>query len=220
MRVSHAHRALLATEEPDPTRPAGQRGIMAPMSDLIERFRTGDPDAVRAVYREHSGAVHTVARSIVRDRELAADVVQQTFIKAWRAAARFEGNRELAPWLYSIARHTAIDMLRAETKPTRGGHAPETDVGVQPDTFERTWERFEVRRAIDALPEGEREVVRLSHLVGHTHESIADQLGIPVGTVKSRSGRAHKRLAAALGHLAANQPGPDDVVQDEDQDQP
>jgi len=189
---------------------------MARMPDLIERFRAGDPDAVRAVYQEHAGAVFTVARSIVRDRELAADVVQQTFVKAWRAASTFEGNRQLAPWLYSIARHTAIDMVRAESKPTRGGHAPETDVGVQPETFERTWERFEVRRAVDALPETEREVVRLSHLMGHTHEAIAEQLQIPIGTVKSRSARAHKRLAAALLHLSANQDEPDVVFTTED----
>jgi len=186
------------------------------MPDLIERFKEGDPDAVRAIYREHSGAVHTVARSIVHDRELAADVVQQTFVKAWRAANSFEGSRQLAPWLYSIARHTAIDMLRAETKPTRGGHAPETDVGVQPETFERTWERFEVRRAIDALPDNERIVVQLSHLEGYTHEAIATRLDIPVGTVKSRSGRAHKRLAAALVHLTANHHPADDVEKGEE----
>jgi len=189
---------------------------MTPKPDLIEQFKRGDPDAVRAVYREHSGAVYTVARSIVRDRDLAADVVQQTFVKAWRAAKSFEGNRQLAPWLYSIARRTAIDTLRSETKPTRGGHAPETDVGIQPETFERTWERFEVRRAIDALPDGEREVVRLSHMEGHTHEAIAERLDIPLGTVKSRSGRAHKRLAAALAHLTANQSPADDVEKGED----
>jgi len=189
---------------------------MAPMSDLIERFRAGDPDAVREVYQEHAGAVHTVARSIVRDRELAAEVVQQTFVKAWRAARSFEGNREIAPWLYSIARHTAIDMVRSESKPTRGGHAPETDVGVHHETFEQTWERFEVRRAIDALPDGERDVVRLSHMMGYTHEAIAEHLQIPLGTVKSRSGRAHKRLAAALAHLTANHEGHHDVVETED----
>ena len=186
------------------------------MPDSIERFKAGDPDAVRAVYREHAGAVHTVARSIVRDPELAADVVQQTFIKAWKAASRFEGSREIAPWLYSIARHTAIDALRAESKPTRGGHEPETDQGVQPETFERTWERFEIRRAVDALPPDEREVVRRSHLLGFTHEQIATDLGIPIGTVKSRSGRAHKRLAVALAHLTANQGSTDDVLQGEE----
>ena len=185
---------------------------MSLMPDLIERFKAGDPDAIREIYREHAGAVYTVALSIVRDPDLAADVVQQTFVKAWRAALRFEGTRQIAPWLYSIARHTAIDLLRSELKPTRGGHEPETDVGEQPDTFERAWETFEVRRAVDALPPNEREVVKRSHLLGFTHEQIAAQLEIPVGTVKSRSGRAHKRLASALSHLAANQSSEDDVL--------
>ena len=185
------------------------------MPDVIERFKAGDPEAVRQIYRDYSGAVFTVASSIVRDRELAADVVQQTFVKAWKAASRFEGNREIAPWLYSIARHTAIDMLRSETKPTRGGHGPEVEVAVQPDTFERTWETLEIRQAIDALPPGEREVVRRTHLLGYTHAQVAAQLDIPVGTVKSRSGRAHKRLATALAHLTANQIGRDDVLNGE-----
>lgn len=182
------------------------------MTDLITRFRSGDPDAVRAIYREHGGAVLTVARSIVHDRELAADVVQQTFLKAWRAAASFDGGREIAPWLYSIARHTAIDALRMESKPTRGGHDREVDVGSDAESLEHVWERYEIRRALDALPVDEREVVRRSHLLGHTHEEIAVQLGVPIGTVKSRSSRAHKRLAAALRHLAP-EPGPPDANQ-------
>lgn len=171
------------------------------MDVVIARFREGDPDAVRAVYRKYSGAVHTVARSIVGDPELTADVVQQTFIKAWRAAASFDSTRDLAPWLYAIARRTAIDALRYERRPTRGDHAPETDVAVTPISFERTWEIFEVRRAIDDLPDEERSVVRLSHLDGLSHPEIAQRLEIAVGTVKSRSYRAHRRLAAVLSHL-------------------
>lgn len=182
---------------------------------LVERFKSGDPDAVRDLYREFGGPVMTVAQSIVRDRELAADVVQQTFIKAWRAADQFDGNREFAPWLYAIARRTAIDALRVESRPTRGDHEPEIDVGVQPDTFERTWLRFEVRQAIDALPTDEREVVRRAHDLGETHAEIAAALAIPIGTVKSRSGRAYRRLAHALSHLAANQPRSGDVVEGE-----
>jgi RNA polymerase sigma-70 factor, ECF subfamily len=189
---------------------------MSAPADLIERFKAGDPDAVRVIYRDHVGAINTVARSIVHDRELAADVVQQTFVKAWRAARQFEGTRELAPWLYSIARRTAIDALRAETKPTRGGHEPEVDVAVHTESFERTWERFEIRHAVDSLPPDEREVVKRSHLYGYTHEQIAAQLGIPIGTVKSRSSRAHKRLAAALDHLIANQTDDTGVVQGEE----
>jgi RNA polymerase sigma-70 factor (ECF subfamily) len=195
---------------------------MAPVSEAMERFRAGEPDAIRALYREYSGAVNTVAMSIVRDRELAADVVQQTFIKAWRAAASFEQGREVAPWLYSIARRTAIDALRSEARPTRGGHQPEVEVPVDSESIEQTWERFQVRRAVDALPPDEREVVRRSHLLGHTHEEIAEQLGVPVGTVKSRSARAHKRLAASLAHLqttasSANQSATPSVLIDEEQ---
>jgi RNA polymerase sigma-70 factor, ECF subfamily len=193
---------------------------MAPVTDAMDRFRAGEPDAVRALYRDYAGAVHTVAISIVRDRELANDVVQQTFVKAWRAASTFEDGREVAPWLYSIARHTAIDAVRSEARPTRGGHEPEVEVPVDSESLEATWERFEIRRAVDALPEEEREVVRRSHLLGHTHEEIAHQLGVPVGTVKSRSSRAHKRLATSLAHLnaqpAANQSGVPTVLIDED----
>lgn len=182
---------------------------------LVAQFKAGDPDAVRALYREFGGPVTTVARSIVRDAELAAEVVQQTFLKAWRSAGQFEGDREIAPWLYAIARRAAIDALRAERKPTRGDHEPEVDVGVETDTFERTWIQFEVRQAIDALPADEREVVRRSHLLGETHSQIADAMGVPIGTIKSRSGRAHKRLALALSHLDANRSTSADVVEGE-----
>jgi RNA polymerase sigma-70 factor (ECF subfamily) len=170
--------------------------------DELAGFRAGDPEAVREVYRRHAGAVHTVARSMVGDPELAADVVQQTFVKAWRAAASFQEGRELAPWLYSIARRTAIDVLRHERRPTIGGHAPEQDQAITTLSFDRTWEVLEVREAVAALPEGEREVVRLQHLEGFTQAEVAERLGVPVGTVKSRSARAHRRLAEILGHLA------------------
>ena len=172
-----------------------------PADDVIARFRAGDEQAIRALYRAHGGAIFTVARSITGSRELADDVVQQTFTKAWQAADRFEPGRPIAPWLYAIARRTAIDVLRHERRPTTGGHAAEVDPGIAGPSFERTWEIHEVRIAIDGLPPEEREVVRLSHLGGLSHPEIADRLGIPVGTVKSRSARAHRRLAAALRHL-------------------
>lgn len=189
------------------------------MDPLGSRFRAGDPDAVRAVYRKYGGSVLTVARSIVGDPELASEVVQQTFVKAWKASATFEATRDLAPWLYSIARRTAIDALRRERHTARGDHAPETDVAVTPLSFERTWEAFEVRRAVDDLPEEERDVVRLSHLAGFSHPEIAERLGVPVGTVKSRSHRAHRRLAAALAHVlpeAENRSGASHVEEGEE----
>lgn len=166
--------------------------------ETLERFRDGDETAVKAVYERFGGAVFTVAVSILRDPGLAADATQQTFIKAWRAASTYDPGRDFAPWIYAIARRTAIDIYRkekstiplAEVDPVQGG----------PD-LELLWERFEVRLAVDRLGDDEREVVRLSHFEGLTHSEIANRLGIPVGTVKSRSHRAHRRLLEMLRHL-------------------
>lgn len=185
---------------------------------VMARFRDGDEAAVREIYRLHAGAIHTVARSMVRDPELVAEVVQQTFVKAWPGVAGFDDARPLAPWLYAIARRTAVDVLRREGRhqdvvSLDDGPQERPEASVEPVTFEKTWEVFEVRQALDDLPADEREVVRLSHLVGLTHVEIADRLGVPVGTVKSRSARAHRRLAATLAHLrpAANQSRSSDV---------
>lgn len=182
--------------------------------ELLARFRDGDEAAVRHVYARYGGAVRTVARTVLRQPELVAEAVQETMLKAWRAAASLDDRAPggLAPWLYTIARHTAIDIARRESRPTAGGHAPEVDPPIVAIGLERTWEVFEVRRAVDALPEPERDVVRLSHRDGLTHEQIAARLGVPVGTVKSRSGRAYRRLATALAHLAPS-PGPAPIAE-------
>lgn len=170
--------------------------------ELADRFRAGDEAAVRVLYERFGRPVHSVAYTVLRDRELAAEAVQQTFLKAWRAAATFDPDRDMAPWLYAIARRVAIDIYRREAR--RPGTAPleNGDATVIPLTFERTWEAWEIRTALQQLDAGEREVVRLAHFEGFTHPEIAARLGIPVGTVKSRSNRAHRRLASLLGHLA------------------
>ncbi|MEM9201345.1 MAG: sigma-70 family RNA polymerase sigma factor [Actinomycetota bacterium] len=172
------------------------------MPDVLERFTAGDPDAIREIYREYSRPVFTVAVMMTRDDALAADVVQQTFVKAWKNAASFDSTRDLAPWLYTIARRTAIDLMRTERRPTQGGHEPEVDGVVEPLSFERTWEAHEVRAAIDQLDPGEADLIRLAYDEGWTQAEIAAQTGLPIGTVKSRMFRAQKRLAVALGHLA------------------
>lgn len=178
--------------------------------DAVARFRAGDEAAVREMVERHGGAVATVARSIVGgSHDDVAEVVQQTFVKAWRAAASLEAGRAIQPWLYSIARRTAIDLLRRERRPTTGDHAPERNAAVESMTFERTVEIYEVRQALDGLPSEEREVMKLSHLLGMTHTEIAEQLGVPVGTVTSRTGRAKRRLAVALSHYARDVQAPD-----------
>jgi RNA polymerase sigma factor (sigma-70 family) len=169
------------------------------------RFRDGDPDAVRAVYREYGRLVFAVALRALGDRGLAEEVTQQVFVKAWRAAAVIDDNRELAPWLAAIARRTAIDVYRRESlragAPLEAVAPDDPAVVTAPESVESMYETWEVREAVGELPDDEREVVRLQHFEGMTHGQIADRLGVAVGTVKSRSFRAHKRLATALGHL-------------------
>jgi RNA polymerase sigma-70 factor (ECF subfamily) len=174
------------------------RGLDA---DLIAAFRRGDTDALGAVYDRFSRPVWSVAMSVLRDRALAEDAAQDAFLRAWRAAASFDPSRELAPWLLTIARRTALDVLRRETRPTQGGHAGEQDVVIREPGIERAYETWQVRTALDELPQAERDVIRMSHFEEMTHQEIAEALEVPVGTVKSRSHRAHRKLATRLAHL-------------------
>jgi RNA polymerase sigma-70 factor (ECF subfamily) len=168
---------------------------------LNDRFRAGDDAAVRVVYDRYGRAMFAVALAVLGDRELAADCVQQAFVKAWRASASFDPQRELRPWLATITRRVAIDIYRREIQAKRSESRAEVDATVIPVAFERTWEAFEVRAALDQLPHDEREVVRLAHFEGLAHSEIAEKLGVPLGTVKSRSHRAHRRLSSLLAHL-------------------
>jgi RNA polymerase sigma-70 factor (ECF subfamily) len=169
--------------------------------DLIARFAAGDDAAVRAIYARYAGPILTVAMGTLAKRDLAEEVVQTTMLKAWRAAGSFDSSRDLAPWLYAIARRVAIDVYRREKLPATREQLEDWQVAVVPLSFERTWEVWEVRSALEQLPAEERVVVRLAHFGGLTHAEIAERLDIPIGTVKSRSNRAHRRLAALLAHV-------------------
>lgn len=170
-------------------------------ADLAARFAAGDEAAVRAVYSRYAGPILTVAMGTLGKRELADEVVQTTMFKAWRAAASFDPSRDLAPWLYAIARRVAIDVYRREKRAGTPEELTDDRAAVVPLSFERTWEAWEVRSALDRLPPDERDVVRLAHFLGMTHGEIAQHLHVPVGTVKSRSNRAYRRLAALLAHV-------------------
>jgi len=176
--------------------------------DLAVRFRNGDEHAVREVYERFAGPLFTLSRSKLADREDAHDAVQQTFLQAWRAAGRYDPDRPLSAWLYQICRRVCIDGYRqsrraenitaAVTAETATSTGEISTIGA---TMEQTWTVWEMRRAVDELPAHERVIVRLADLEGWSLPEIAAHLGIPVGTVKSRSFRAHRHLAKALAHL-------------------
>lgn len=181
--------------------------------ELAESLQRGEESAVRTLYERYSALVFTVALRVVGDRQRAEDVLQHTFLQAWRNADHFEAGRDFAPWLATIARRSAIDVLRVERRrPSepigdRDQDAPDALVQLPPsaEQIEAVWA---VRAAIESLDDDEREIVRLQHVDGWSHSQIAERLGIAIGTVKSRSFRAHRRLANRLGHLRADDGDP------------
>jgi RNA polymerase sigma factor (sigma-70 family) len=191
-------RGRVAATRAASTRPAIDSRVRA-------RFADGDPDAVRAVYGAYGRLVYAVAYRVLGDRSLSEEATQQTFLKAWRASIRIDPSRELGPWLATIARRVAIDLHRCEARRSAApldAVAPEHPaLTSMPATVESACDIWEVRRAVSALPAEDQQVVRLQHFEGLTHAQIAQRLRLPIGTVKSRSFRAHKRLAADLGHV-------------------
>ncbi|MGZ4675348.1 MAG: RNA polymerase sigma factor [Acidimicrobiia bacterium] len=171
----------------------------------LDAFRRREPGAVRSLYREYGRLVYAVAYRVLGRRDLAEDAVQETFVRAWQAADGYDVERDPAAWLATIGRRAAIDIHRREARrPTTGLIDLAADdpavVTLPPDlgAVDAVWQ---VRRAIDQLTPEEAVVVRMHHLDGMTHVQIAERLDVALGTVKSRSHRAHAKLAELLGHL-------------------
>jgi RNA polymerase sigma factor (sigma-70 family) len=182
-----------------------RRTVVRVDPSVLEAFRRREPGAVRALYRDYGRLVYAVAYRALGRHDLAEDAVQQTFVQAWQAADRFDTSRDPASWLATIAKRVAIDMYRRDARrpATALSDVAANDPGVvtlPPDmgSLDAVWH---VRRAIDALDPDEAAIVRLQHLEGMTHAEVAEKLGVALGTVKSRSHRAHRKLAELLGHL-------------------
>jgi len=177
-------------------------------AELAVRFAAGGPGSVAEVYRTYGRLVYTVAYRVLGDASLAEDATQQTFIQAWQNAASFDPSRNLAPWLATIAGRSAIDVYRRNRRHRDHSNLDavtltEPGLSSPPPSAEQIYDVWQVRRALDTLSDQDRELIRLQHYRELTHTEIADHLAIPLGTVKSRSFRAHRRLAGLLGHLRA-----------------
>jgi RNA polymerase sigma factor (sigma-70 family) len=201
--------APVRSREPGSGRWASVATVAMDDAELASRFASGDADSVRVVYQTYGRLVFTIAFKVLGDTGLAEDATQQTFVQAWRAAGSYDPSRALAAWLTTIAKRVAIDVYRREQRHRNLDNidtADSTSLVTLPPSIERMHEVAEVRRALDELPTTDRDLIRMQHFDELSHAEIADELEIPLGTVKSRTFRAHRRLAGILAHLRA-EPG-------------
>lgn len=188
---------------PDPSQVERDREI-----ELINRAKRGDRAAFAALVREHQDEVYTLARRLVGDPHLAADVAQETLIRAWRALPKFRGEARLSTWLYRITVNTAWTH-KSRAKRHQGAsiddylELPAPPGPDQPETAGEVQElRGRLRAALDGLPSAQREIVVLKDVYGWSHSEIADALGISVTAAKVRLHRARGRLARDLEETA------------------
>lgn len=167
--------------------------------ELIERVADGDGPAFEELYRRYARAVLGLALRRLGDRGRAEDAAQDVFVAIWRSARTYDPGRGTgAPWLYAVARNAITDGLRRSPEPTA---ELEDGPGEGPDPAEHAesaWVAWRVHRALEVLPPHERPVIELAYWRGLSQSEIADTLGIPLGTVKTRTRSALARLADAL----------------------
>jgi RNA polymerase sigma-70 factor, ECF subfamily len=153
-----------------------------------------------ALIDEHAEAVFRVANGILRNPTLAEDAVQETMIKAWQSLPKFRGDSSIRSWILRIAHNTSISMLRRRRERVMDPDTmPESPGGIDPARASSAlYDLGVVRRALEGLDELSRSVVVLREVEGLSYQDIADTLGVPVPTVKTRLLRARRVMAEAL----------------------
>ncbi len=175
---------------------------------LLARLAEGDETALARLYDRHAAAVYATALSIVRQPATAEDIVQETFLRAWRgAAAALPTLHDPVAWLMRIARNQALDALRRQAvrpqaiESEEAADLFETAPDETPEPEAALWlnvRRQAVRRALASLPIEQRRVLELAFYDGLTHQAIADRLALPLGTVKTRARLGMRKLATTL----------------------
>jgi RNA polymerase sigma-70 factor (ECF subfamily) len=202
--------------EPTPAgRPASPSDpSVAGDDDLAARTAGGDASALEELYHRYGGRCYGLARRIVVDAQLAQDVVQDVFLALWRRGQHDPARGTVATWLLSITHHRAVDHVRKEERRRlHGASLDELDAASDPgptpeDLAWRSVRGDRVRTAMADLPAEQREVLLLAYYGGYTQNEIASISGVPLGTVKTRTLAALRKLGKALPALA---PGADDT---------
>jgi RNA polymerase sigma-70 factor, ECF subfamily len=173
--------------------------------DLISFVGRGDAEAFAVLYDRHSRPAYSLAYRMMGERQAAEDLVQDAFLKVWRAATSYRAERaSVRTWLLSIVHNRGIDQLRSTASRRRTQEQVEaTAPRVQPsEAFAESWrnvQREQVREALKNLPAEQLKVLELAYFSGYTHLEIAELLGLPLGTVKGRMRLGLKKMRDYFG---------------------
>lgn len=169
-------------------------------AELIRRVAGGDRSAFEELHRRYARSVLGIALRRIGDRGRAEDVTQDTFASVWRSARRYDPARGApASWLYTVARNAIVDGLRRTPPPTVDEPPELASSAAGPDEIaEAEWTAWRVHRALETLPSEERTLVELAYWSGMSQSEIAEYVDLPLGTVKTRTRSALRRLADEL----------------------
>jgi len=169
---------------------------------LLARVAAGDQgEPVAVLYRRYRGGLYGLGLRLLGDPGLAEDLVQETFVRLWRIAGRYDPARAtVAAYVFTIARTVALDLRRRRSSRPLAPEPAEDALAVG-DGAERVVRRLVVREAVDGLSPAHRQVIELTHYRGLSQREIADRLGVPLGTVKTRHFHALRSLRGSLRGL-------------------
>jgi RNA polymerase sigma-70 factor (ECF subfamily) len=177
------------------------------LSALFDRVQRGDHDAFADLYDAIAPAVYGTVKRVLRDPAMSEEVTQEVFVELWTSAVRFDATRGgVSTWAITIARRRAIDRVRSEQSQRNrieqlGHRRPDVEASTD-DAVVASLDAERVARALSELPPDQRQIIQLAFIEGFSHSDIADQLGLPLGTVKGRVRGGLQRLSGKLGGVA------------------
>jgi RNA polymerase sigma factor (sigma-70 family) len=178
--------------------------------DLVQRVGQGDENAFRLLFRRHGPLAKALALRVVRQPFMAEEIVQEAFLALWRNPGSFRADLgTFRGWLVSTVHHRAVDLVRREESQRRRAEESRSGTEAEPDLADAVVEdadladrRDRVRAALEGIPREQREILELMYFDGKTQATIAQELELPLGTVKSRTLLGMRRLRAILGELS------------------
>jgi len=162
---------------------------------LVNRLKSGDETAFAEVYDRYSGAINGIILRIVTDSEASQDVLQDTFVKIWKNIQSYDSTKgSFFTWMLNIARNTSIDSLRKLKKEGKT-EIREQDISVgMTGVVQQNTNVIGLSKLVEKLPEEQRLMIEYIYFNGYTQQEVADELDMPLGTVKTRTRLAMREL--------------------------